>query len=145
LSALTVFAPFQRLPDDFVLVRAGEMPQKSLSIFVINERSERTALRTPPGMQLYRKPTVINDALKRWRVPHFSNGRTLHHGYELIPKSHSLSRIRALFLSGAPVALPVHAKRSELSPCAPFKKSQFDVESSKNSWNSAIAIRRRLK
>ena len=63
------FAPFQRLPDDFVFVRAGELLQKSLATFLINERSERTALRTPPGVQLNRKVAVINAALKRWRIP----------------------------------------------------------------------------
>jgi len=62
-------APFQRLPDDFVFVRAGELPQKSLATFLINERSEPTALRTAPGVQLDRKVAVINAALKRWRIP----------------------------------------------------------------------------
>ena len=45
------------------------MLQKSLATFLINERSERTALRTAPGVQLDRKVAVINAALKRWRIP----------------------------------------------------------------------------
>jgi hypothetical protein len=53
------------LPDDFVFIRAGELLQKSLATFLINERSERTALRTAPGVQLDRKVAVINAALKR--------------------------------------------------------------------------------
>ena len=55
--------------DDLVLIRAGEMLQKPLATFLVNERSERTALRTSPSLQLDRKMAVINDALKRWRVP----------------------------------------------------------------------------
>src|SRR6266404_5180969 len=69
LTLRKFLAPFQRLPDDFVFVRAGELLQKSLATFLINERSERTALRTPPGVQLNRKVAVINAALKRWRIP----------------------------------------------------------------------------
>jgi hypothetical protein len=45
------------------------MPQKSLASSFVNERGERTALRISPGVQLDRKMAVINDALKRWRVP----------------------------------------------------------------------------
>jgi hypothetical protein len=60
-----LLAPFQRLTDDFVLIRAGESLQKSLATFVINKRSERRALRTPPSVQLDRKVAVINAALKR--------------------------------------------------------------------------------
>jgi|ERR1700736_1374513 hypothetical protein len=62
-------APDQRLTDDLVLIRAGEMPQKPLASFFVNERGERTALRTSPGVQLDRKVAVINGQLKRWRVP----------------------------------------------------------------------------
>src|SRR5260370_8149539 len=69
LTLRNFLAPFQRLPDDFVFVRAGELPQKSLATFLINERSEPTALRTAPGVQLDRKVAVINVALKRWRIP----------------------------------------------------------------------------
>jgi hypothetical protein len=57
------------LPDDFVFVRASELLQKSLATFLINERSERTGLRTPPGVHLDREVAVINAALKRWRIP----------------------------------------------------------------------------
>ena len=69
LTLRNFLAPFQRLPDDFAFVRAGEFLQKSLATFLINERSERTALRTAPGVQLDRKVAVINAALKRWRIP----------------------------------------------------------------------------
>jgi hypothetical protein len=55
LTLRNFLAPFQRLPDDFVFVRAGELLQKSLATFPINERGERTALRTAPGVQLDRK------------------------------------------------------------------------------------------
>ena len=48
-------APHQRLTDHFVFIGAGDMPQKLLASFLVNERSERTALHTPPGMQLDRK------------------------------------------------------------------------------------------
>jgi hypothetical protein len=63
-----LLAPDKRLTDDFVLIRAGETPQKSLTSFLINERSERITLRTPPGVQLDRKVAVINDALKRCAI-----------------------------------------------------------------------------
>jgi hypothetical protein len=62
------FTPRRRLSDHLVLIRAGEMPQKSLTSFLINERSERITLRTPPGVQLDRKVAVINDALKRCAI-----------------------------------------------------------------------------
>jgi hypothetical protein len=64
-----LIAPAPRLTDDFVLIRADEMPQKPLASFVVNERSERTTLRTSTSVQLDRKLAVINDALKRWRIP----------------------------------------------------------------------------
>jgi hypothetical protein len=64
-----LIAPDQRLTDDLVPIRAGEMPQKSLASHFENERGERTALRTSPSVQLDRKMAVVNDALKRWRVP----------------------------------------------------------------------------
>jgi hypothetical protein len=60
-----LLAPFQRLPDDLVFVRTGELLQKSLASFLVNERSERTALRAPPSVQLDRKVAVINGELKR--------------------------------------------------------------------------------
>ena len=71
LKRLIFLAPFQRLPDDFVLIRAGEMPQKSLANFLVNEHGECTALHAPTCVQLDRKMTVIDTALKRRRVPHF--------------------------------------------------------------------------
>jgi hypothetical protein len=61
-------APHQCLTGDLVLIRAGEMLQKPLASFLVNERSERTALRTSPCVQLDRKVVAINDALKRWRI-----------------------------------------------------------------------------
>jgi hypothetical protein len=64
-----LLAPFQRLPDDFVLIRAGEKPQKSLASFLVNKRGNLTALRTAPAVQLDRKVAVINAALKRWGIP----------------------------------------------------------------------------
>jgi len=63
-----LLAPFQRLPDDLVLVRTSEMPQNSLASFPVNERSERTAFRISPSLQLDRKMAVINRELKRWRI-----------------------------------------------------------------------------
>jgi len=55
-------APFQRLPDDFVLVRAREIPQEPLARSLVDKRGKRRPLRTPPGVQLDRKRTMI-DAL----------------------------------------------------------------------------------
>jgi hypothetical protein len=60
-----LLTPFQRLPDDLVLVRASEMPQNSLASFPVNERSERRAFRISPSLQLDRKMAVINGELKR--------------------------------------------------------------------------------
>jgi hypothetical protein len=68
--ALIFLAPFQRLPDDFVFVRASEMLQESLANFLVNKHGECTGLRTPPGVQLDRKRTMIDALLKRWRVSH---------------------------------------------------------------------------
>jgi hypothetical protein len=64
-SLRIVLAPFQRLPDDLVLVRASELLQKSLTSFVVNERSESRALRITPSVQLDRKMAVIDGELKR--------------------------------------------------------------------------------
>jgi hypothetical protein len=65
-----LIAPDQRLPDDFVLVRVGEMlPKKSLTSFLVDERGERSHFRSLPGVQLDRKRTLINASLKRWRIP----------------------------------------------------------------------------
>jgi hypothetical protein len=70
-ASRVLLAPDQRLPDDFVLIRACEMPQKSLANFLVNEHGECTALRMPPSMQLDRKMALIDASLKRRRVPHF--------------------------------------------------------------------------
>jgi len=59
------------LPDNFVLIRACEMPQKSLANFLVNEHGECTALRMPPSVQLDRKMALIDASLKRRRIPHF--------------------------------------------------------------------------
>ena len=50
--------------DALVLIRAGEMLQKPLATFLVNERSERTALRTSPGVQLDRMMPVTNASLE---------------------------------------------------------------------------------
>ncbi len=67
-ASRVLIAPDLRLTGDLVLIRAGEMLQKPLAGFLVNERSERTALRTSPGVQLDRKVAAINDELKRWRI-----------------------------------------------------------------------------
>jgi hypothetical protein len=72
-SSRIILAPFQRLPDDLVLVRASELLQESLASFVVNERS---AFRITPSVQLDRKMAVIDGELKRWRIPHFFSDRT---------------------------------------------------------------------
>jgi hypothetical protein len=57
------------LPDDFVLVRAGEMqPKKSLTSFLVDERGKHSLFRGSPSVQLDRKRTLINASLKRWRI-----------------------------------------------------------------------------
>jgi hypothetical protein len=66
-----LIAPDQRLPDDFVFIRACEMPQKSLAKFLVNEHGKCTALSMPPSVQLDRKMALIDASLKRRRVPHF--------------------------------------------------------------------------
>jgi hypothetical protein len=57
------------------LVRTSELLQKPLAGFVVNERSERTAFRITPSVQLDRKIAVIDGGLKRWRIPHFFSDR----------------------------------------------------------------------
>jgi hypothetical protein len=64
-SSRIFLAPFQRLPDDLIFVRASELLQKSLASFVVNERSERRAFRITPSVQLDRKMAVIDGELKR--------------------------------------------------------------------------------
>src|ERR1700730_8789043 len=66
-----LLAPFQRLPDDFVFVRAREIPQEPLDRSRVDECGKRRPLRTPPSVQLDRKMALIDASLKRRRVPHF--------------------------------------------------------------------------
>jgi hypothetical protein len=57
------------LPDDFVLVRAGEtLPEKSLAGFLVDESGKHSLFRGSPRVQLDRKRTLINASLKRWRI-----------------------------------------------------------------------------
>jgi hypothetical protein len=58
------FAPFQRLLNDFVFIRTREMSQKSPGCFLVNECSERTTVRGPPGVQFDYIVAVIDAALK---------------------------------------------------------------------------------
>jgi hypothetical protein len=58
--------PHQSLTDDFVLIRAGEMPQKSLASFFINERGKTSVFPAPPGVQLNHILAMIDASLKRW-------------------------------------------------------------------------------
>ena len=79
-----LLAPFQRLPDDFVFVRAREMPQEPLARSLVDKRGKRRPLRAPPCVQVDRIPTMIDALLKRCRVPHCSPDRhTLHPRNEL--------------------------------------------------------------
>src|SRR4029077_17950048 len=66
-----LLAPDQRLPDHFVFIRAGEVPQEPFRAFRINERRTRTSFCALPSVQLDQMVTVINASLKRWRVLHF--------------------------------------------------------------------------
>jgi len=59
-----LLAPDKRLTDDFVLIRAGEMPQKSLASFFVNERGKASAFWAPPGVQLNHILAVIDASLK---------------------------------------------------------------------------------
>jgi len=59
-----LFAPFQRLPDDFALIRASEMPQESLTCILVNECGKASVFRAVPGVQLDHMMTVINAPLK---------------------------------------------------------------------------------
>jgi len=59
-----LIAPGPRLTDDFVLIRAGEMPQKSLANFFVNERGKASAFWAPPGVQLNHILAVIDASLK---------------------------------------------------------------------------------
>src|SRR6266550_6918165 len=64
-------APLHRLTDRFVFVGPGDMPQKPLANFLVNEHGECAALRMPPSVQFHRKMALIDASLKRRRVPHF--------------------------------------------------------------------------
>jgi len=59
-----LIAPGPRLTDEFVLIRAGEMPQKSLANFFVNERGKASAFWAPPGVQLNHILAVIDASLK---------------------------------------------------------------------------------
>jgi hypothetical protein len=61
-------APHQCFTGDLVLIRAGEMLQKPLASFLVDERGKRSLFRSLPGVQLDRKRTLINASLKRWRI-----------------------------------------------------------------------------
>jgi hypothetical protein len=58
------------LSDNFVFIRAGEVPQEPFGAFRMNERSKGTRFAALPGVQLDQMVTVINASLKRWRVLH---------------------------------------------------------------------------
>jgi len=53
-----LLAPDQCFTDDFVLIRASEIPEKSLASLLLNESSERADLRTSPSVQLDQIVTV---------------------------------------------------------------------------------------
>jgi len=73
-----VLTPHQCLTDHLVLVGANEMPQEPFGGLLVNERGEAGAFWASPSVQLDHMMAVINASLKRCRVPHFSNRRTLH-------------------------------------------------------------------
>jgi hypothetical protein len=85
--ALILLAPFQRLQDHFVFIRAGEMPQEPFGASRINERRKRTTICTPPNVQLDHIMAVINASPKRLRVPHLPpKTRIKSESYELAVK-----------------------------------------------------------
>jgi hypothetical protein len=55
-----LLAPFQRLPDDFVFVRAREIPQPPLARSLVDKRGKGRSLRAPPGVQLDRNSLPFN-------------------------------------------------------------------------------------
>ncbi len=70
-SAPSIFlTPRECLPNHFVLIGASEMPQEPVGNPIVNERRKRADLWASPGVQLDRKVSVIDAALKRWRIPH---------------------------------------------------------------------------
>src|SRR6266478_5557718 len=54
------------------------MPQKPLGGLLVNERGKATTFWPSPGVQLDHVMAVIDSPLKRWRVPHSSNGHPLN-------------------------------------------------------------------
>src|SRR5258708_9129779 len=69
--SIIFLTPHPCLTDHFVLIRAGEMRQKSLASFFVTERAKASAFGLSRG-QLNQILAVIDGPLKRWRVPHFS-------------------------------------------------------------------------
>jgi len=65
-----LLAPDQRLPNDFVLIGAKEMPQQPVGGLLVNERGKATTFWPSPSVQLDHMMAVINASLKRWRVTH---------------------------------------------------------------------------
>jgi len=65
-----LLAPDQRLPSDFVLIGANEMPQEAFGCLLVNGRGKGSAFWAAPGVQLDHMVTVINASLEGWRVPH---------------------------------------------------------------------------
>jgi hypothetical protein len=68
-ASRVLIAPNQRLPNDFVLIRVGEMPQKSLASLFENERHKASAFRAHPGVQLNHILAVVDAPLKGWQIP----------------------------------------------------------------------------
>lgn len=92
---MILLAPDQRLPDHIVLIRASEMPQESLGALLVNERGKASAIWPSLGVQLDHEMAMINRALKRWRVAHFTTERrTAPFACDLIMKS-GASRLQA--------------------------------------------------
>jgi hypothetical protein len=63
-ASRVLIAPNQRLTNDLVRIRAGEMPQKSLASLFENERRKASAFRAQPGVQLNHIVAVVDAALK---------------------------------------------------------------------------------
>ncbi len=59
-----LLTPDPRFTDDFVLICAGEMPQKSLASFFVNERGKASAFWAQPGVRLNHILAVIDASLK---------------------------------------------------------------------------------
>jgi hypothetical protein len=115
-------APSQRFADDLALIRAGEMPQKPITNFLVNEGSKHIHLRTSPNVQLDRKMVVIDDALKRRRISQVCADRyTLHFepSVQLGPEAQNpLSLVRSCALLRRP-------ERCSLRQSVPWAGSSF--------------------